>query len=129
MEDILSLPNVPTISAEPLDFKPLQDVMIVEVERDRVTKGGIALPDNAHQDLIKGRVIRCGPGRVTEFGVKIDMPVQEGDQVYLSFMTGAPNPVQICGKPYLLVRARDIAGVVGDARLAKSEAAELKLAA
>lgn len=47
-----------------MNIRPLQDVLIVELEEtSKVTSGGIIRPDNAPAPLRIGRVVAAGPGR------------------------------------------------------------------
>lgn len=102
--------NVPKIG-EPLNFRPFSDHVLLERIQPGVTPGGLALPENTQEDVSKAKVVRCGPGRVTDFGFTIPMPVKEGDVVYMSF-GGNVGVVRMGGKDYVLARARDlVAGV------------------
>lgn len=114
--------QVPMIGT-PLNFEPFQDFILIEPLPHTQTAGGIALPDNCQQDLVRGRIVRAGPGRITEFGYAFDMPVKVGDVVYMTFVQ-PPNQIVLGGKLYVLCRARDVAAKVES----KTDAAEQVIA-
>jgi len=61
---------------------PLADRLIVKpIEREKVTKGGIYLPDTAKEKPQEGEVVAVGPGRLSEDGKRIAMDIKVGDIV------------------------------------------------
>jgi co-chaperonin GroES (HSP10) len=102
---ILKIPRL----GEKLDFSPFHDWLLLEPLLDAITEGGVALPEGASaDDLIKARVVRKGPGRVTENGTTLPTDFLElGDLVFLP-----PTDRQLVwksgGKNYILTRARDL---------------------
>lgn len=88
-------------------LQPLGDrVVIKEISREEVTKGGIVLPDTAQEKPQEGEVVAVGPGKVTEEGQRIAMEVHVGDKVIYSKY--APTEVKVDGEDYLIVRESDI---------------------
>lgn len=86
----------------------------VLVERDTeasMTKGGILLPDTAKTKMSRGTVIAVGPGRRYEGGMN-KPPAEPGDKVI--FLAYAGTEIEVEEKPYLLLAAKDIIGVVVD---------------
>lgn len=90
-------------------MQPLQDVIIVEAERDPVSKGGILLPSEV--DTRFATVLAAGPGR-WESGVFIKNEIKAGDRILRSRATSGGEPITIEGKQYLLLRAGDVAAKV-----------------
>lgn len=114
--------NVPVIG-KPLDFQAFSDWVLIEEMKQNVSHGGIALPDNAERDMVRGVIRRAGPGWVTEFGHAMPMPVKAGDVVYLIPSPGtAYGKVQQNGKEYVITRARYLCGKTED-RAAASQSA------
>lgn len=90
-------------------FTALQDFILIEPMAQRETKGGIALPEGVNEgDAQRGRIIKVGPGRVTEEGKLIRPDVQPGDIVYLYFAYGQPVGIVLEGVKYVIARSRDI---------------------
>lgn len=88
-------------------LQPLGDrVVIKEITREEVTKGGIVLPDTAQEKPQEGEVIAVGPGKVTDDGERIAMDVHVGDKVIYSKY--APTEIKVDGEEYLIVRESDI---------------------
>lgn len=90
-------------------LQPMQDVIIVEAERDPVSKGGILLPGAV--DTRFATVLAAGPGR-WEDGVFVANEIKAGDRILRSKATSAGEPITIEGKEYLLLRAGDVAAKV-----------------
>lgn len=91
---------------------PLEDRVIVKViEQEQVTPTGIVLPDTAKEKPSKGRVVAVGPGKYSEKGELIPMPVKEGDLVVFAKYAG--TELKLDGEEYLVLRGlTDIIGVI-----------------
>jgi chaperonin GroES len=96
-----------------LKLKPLADRVIIEPQEGDVEKspGGIYIPDTAKEKPQKGKVVAAGPGRTTDDGKVIPMPVKVGDIVVYSKYAGTEYTND--GTDYLIVRESDILAVVG----------------
>jgi chaperonin GroES len=68
-------------------FIPLGDrIVIMPLEGEQTTKGGIYLPDTAKEKPQIGEVIAVGPGRISDDRTRIPMELTEykdGDEEYL----------------------------------------------
>ena len=70
-------------------FVPLSDrVVVMPLEREETTKGGIYLPDTAREKPQIGEVVAVGPGRVSDDGTLIPMELAVGDRVIYSKYAG-----------------------------------------
>ncbi|HAR62666.1 MAG: co-chaperone GroES [Candidatus Margulisiibacteriota bacterium] len=88
-------------------IKPLGDRVVIQpVEAEKITKGGIVLPDSAKEKPQEGKVVAVGPGRVTDEGQRIPVDVAEGDVVLYAKYGG--TEVVIEGKDYIVLNERDI---------------------
>ena len=55
-----------------VNFVPIADrIVILPLEREQTTKGGIYLPDTVKEKPQEGEVIAVGPGRVSDDGTRI----------------------------------------------------------
>ena len=71
-------------------FVPLADrVVVMPLEGEQTTKGGIYLPDTAREKPQEGEVVAVGPGRVSDDGTRIPMELAVGDRVIYSKYAGA----------------------------------------
>jgi chaperonin GroES len=95
--------------ADAVDLEPLHDFILVDVIPPGETKGGIVIPETVQEGTPRAKVIKAGPGRMTESGSVVPMPVKVGDVIYL-ILGGPPVTMTFGGKNYALIRARDVAG-------------------
>jgi len=91
---------------------PLEDRVLVEIlEQEQQTKSGIVLPDTAKEKPSKGRVVAVGPGKYSEKGELLPMPVKEGDIIVFAKYAG--TELKLEGEDYLVLRGlTDIIGVL-----------------
>lgn len=85
---------------------PLHDRVIVEpMEIEKVSKGGIIIPDAAKEKPVKGRVISAGIGKKDE-----PITVKKGDTVLYGKYAG--SEIEIDDKKYLIMRESDILAIL-----------------
>lgn len=89
-----------------MKLKPLADrVVILPVEAEEVTLGGIIIPDSAKEKPLKGSVVAAGIGTAEE-----KMELKEGDTVLYGKYAG--TEVEFDGKKYLIMRQNDVLAIV-----------------
>ena len=94
------------------DIKPLYDrVVIKRVEEEKLSAGGIVIPDSATEKPIKGTVIAVGDGKALDNGSVRAPKVKVGDQVLFGKYSG--TEVKLDGTDYLVVKEDDIFAVLG----------------
>jgi len=93
-------------------MKPLGDRVVIEPSEEdtEVSSGGIFIPDTAKEKPQKGTVVAVGPGRTTDEGKTIAVPVKKGDVVVYSKYAGTEYSEG--GTDYLIVRESDILATV-----------------
>ena len=92
-------------------LRPLGDRIIIElVEVEDKTAFGIVLPDSAKEKPQTGKVVAVGTGRVLDNGTRVELDVQEGDEIIFSKFAG--TEVKYEGKEYLILRESDILAVI-----------------
>jgi len=96
-----------------LNLTPLGDRVIIEPADTEAStsSGGIIIPDTAKEKPQQGAVVAAGPGRTTDDGTVIDMPVKVGQTVVYSKYAG--TEYEEGGVEYLIVRESDILAIVG----------------
>ena len=88
-------------------LRPLADrVMVKPIEREKVSKGGIVLPDTAKEKPQEGKVIAVGEGRLSDDGKRIPMDVKVGDIVIYAKYGGAE--IKIDDEELIILRESDI---------------------
>ena len=93
-----------------MKIKPLGDrILVLGVEEEKKTKGGILIPDTAKEKPQEGKVIAVGPGKVNEKGKRIPLDVKKGNRVL--FVKYAGNEIKIDGVEHLIMREDDILAI------------------
>jgi len=94
-----------------MKIRPLHDRVIVRrMEEERMTAGGIVIPDSAKEKPIQGEVVAVGKGKILENGEVRPLDVKVGDRVLFSKYGG--TEVKVDGEELLVMREDDITGVV-----------------
>ena len=89
------------------NFVPLGErVVVMPIEQETQTKGGIFLPDTAKEKPQEGEVVAVGPGRVSDDGSRIPMELAKGDRVIYSKFAG--TEYKEGEDEYLVLREDDI---------------------
>jgi chaperonin GroES len=93
------------------NIKPLYDrVVIKRVEEEKLSAGGIVIPDSATEKPIKGNVIAVGDGKALDNGSVRAPKVKVGDQVLFGKYSG--TEVKLDGTDYLVVKEDDIFAIL-----------------
>ena len=88
-------------------LKPLADRVVVKpIERERVSKGGIVIPDTAKEKPQEGEVIAVGEGRLSDDGKRLPMEVKVGDIVIYAKYGG--TEIKIEDEEFMILRESDI---------------------
>lgn len=90
-----------------LKLRPLDDrVVVMPLEAEEKTAGGILLPDTAKQKPQRGRVLATGPGKLRDTGERHVLNVKVGDEVLYGKYSG--SEVEVDGMEYKILRETDI---------------------
>ena len=94
-----------------MKVKPLNDrVLVLRIDDEEKTSGGIIIPDSAKEKPQEGKVIAVGSGKLNESGKRIPLDVKKNDRVLFSKYGG--NEIQIEGVEHLILREDDILAVM-----------------
>ncbi|TXK61063.1 co-chaperone GroES [Alkalisalibacterium limincola] len=94
-----------------MNIKPLHDrVVIKRMEEEKVSAGGIVIPDSATEKPIRGEVVAVGTGKALDNGQTRELQVKVGDKVLFGKYSG--TEVKIDGTEYLVVREDDLFAVI-----------------
>ena len=92
-------------------LRPLHDRVIVKrLEEERISAGGIVIPDSATEKPTRGKVIAAGAGRILEDGKVRPMSVNEGDVVLFGKYAG--QEIKIDGEELVFLKEDDIVAVI-----------------
>ena len=94
-----------------MKVRPMNDrVLVVRVEEERKTAGGIIIPDTAKEKPMEGRIVAAGPGKLDEKGKRVPLELKKGDRVLFAKYAG--TEIKIDGVEHLFMREDDILGVI-----------------
>jgi len=94
-----------------MKLRPLNDrVVVIRMEEEEKTAGGIIIPDAAKEKPQQGKVIAVGPGKVDENGRLIPMAVKKNDKVLFGKYAG--TEIKIDGVEHTIMKEDDILGIV-----------------
>ncbi len=94
-----------------MKVRPLNDrLLVVRVEEEQASRGGIIIPDAAKEKSMEGRVIAAGPGKIDETGKRTPMEIKAGDRILFSKYAG--TEIKIDGVEHLFMREDDILGIL-----------------
>ena len=94
-----------------MKIRPMNDrILVVRVEEEKKTAGGIIIPDTAKEKPQEGKVVAAGPGKMGEDGKRITMELKKGDRVLFSKYAG--TEIKIDGVEHIFMREDDILGIL-----------------
>jgi chaperonin GroES len=94
-----------------MKIKPLNDrVLVLRIDEEEKTKGGIIIPDTAKEKPQEGKIIAVGPGKVTDEGKKVPLDVKKNNRVLFGKYTG--TEITIDGVEHLIMKEDDILAIV-----------------
>jgi chaperonin GroES len=95
-----------------MKIRPMNDrILVVRVEEEKKTAGGIIIPDTAKEKPQEGRVVAAGPGKMGEDGKRIPLEVKKGDRVLFAKYAG--SEIKVDGVEHIFMREDDILGILG----------------
>ncbi len=94
-----------------MSIQPLYDrVVIKRMEEEKVSAGGIVIPDSATEKPLKGEVIAVGEGKALDNGTVRAPKVKQGDKVLFGKYAG--TEVKHDGVDLLVVKEDDIFAIL-----------------
>jgi chaperonin GroES len=94
-----------------MKLRPLHDRVIVKrMEEERMSAGGIVIPDSATEKPVRGEVLAVGNGKILENGEKRALDIGVGDTVLFGKYSG--TEVKVDGDELLVMREEDIMAVI-----------------
>jgi chaperonin GroES len=94
-----------------MNIRPLHDRIIVRrMEEERMSAGGIVIPDSATEKPSKGEVIAVGNGKHLDNGEVRPLDVKAGDKVLFGKYSG--TEVKVDGEDLLVMKEDDVMAVI-----------------
>ena len=94
-----------------MNLRPLHDRVIVKrMEEERMSAGGIVIPDSATEKPVRGEVLAIGNGKILDNGEKRPLDISVGDTILFGKYSG--TEVKVDGEELLVMREEDIMAVI-----------------
>ena len=94
-----------------MNIRPLHDrVIVMRVEEDRTSPGGIVIPDSAAEKPSKGEIVAVGVGKTLDNGDVRPLELQVGDRVLFGKYSG--TEVKVEEVDLLVMREEDVMAVL-----------------
>jgi len=94
-----------------MNLRPLHDRVIVKrMEEERMSAGGIVIPDSAAEKPVRGEVLAVGNGKILDNGEKRPLDISVGDKILFGKYSG--TEVKVDGEELLVMREEDIMAVI-----------------
>jgi chaperonin GroES len=94
-----------------MKIRPLNDrILVIRVDEDQKSPGGIIIPDTAKEKPQEGKIVAAGPGKLDENGKRVPLEVRKGDRILFSKYAG--TEIKIDGVEHLFMKEDDVLGVL-----------------
>ena len=94
-----------------MKLRPLHDrVVIRRMEEERMSAGGIVIPDSATEKPSRGEIVAAGKGKVSDSGNVAALDVKVGDIVLFGKYSG--TEIKVEGEDLIVMREDDIMAVI-----------------
>lgn len=94
-----------------MKIRPVNDrILVLRIEKNQKTAGGIIIPDTAKEKPQEGKVIAVGPGKLNDDGKRTPPEVKAGDRVLFSKYAG--TEIKIDDVEHVFMREDDILGIM-----------------
>ncbi|HEV7607645.1 MAG TPA: co-chaperone GroES [Steroidobacteraceae bacterium] len=94
-----------------MKIRPLHDRVIVKrLEEERVSAGGIVIPDSAAEKPVQGKIVAVGKGKILEDGTVRALDVKVGDKILFGKYSG--TEVKVDGDDLVVMREEDVMAVI-----------------
>ena len=94
-----------------MKIRPLHDRVIVKrLEEERVSAGGIVIPDSAAEKPVQGKIVAVGKGKILEDGSVRALDVKVGDKILFGKYSG--TEVKVDGDELVVMREEDVMAVI-----------------
>ena len=94
-----------------MKIRPLHDRVVVKrLEEERVSAGGIVIPDSAAEKPVQGKVVAVGKGKILEDGNVRPLDVKVGDKILFGKYSG--TEVKVDGDDLVVMREEDVMAVI-----------------
>lgn len=94
---------------ENIGIHPLADRVVIKRLEEKMTEGGLVIPETAGNKSQKGKVVAIGPGKYEDGKLK-EISLKYNDTVIFGKYSG--TEITIKGKDYIIVKEDDIIAII-----------------
>lgn len=92
-----------------IGIRPLSDKIVVKRLDEKITEGGIVIPETVGNKSQKGIVVAVGPGK-NEDGKIQKLSLNQNDNIIFNKYSG--TEITVKGKDYLIIKEEDVLAII-----------------
>ena len=94
-----------------MNIRPLHDRVVVKrTEEEKLSPGGIVIPDSAAEKPMKGEVMAVGEGKLLDDGTVRALTVKIGDKILFGKYSG--TEIKLDGEDIVVMREDDVLAIL-----------------
>lgn len=93
-----------------MKIRPLHDRVVVKrTEEEKLSPGGIVIPDSATEKPMRGEVLAVGEGKLLDDGTVRALALKEGDKILFGKYSG--TEIKLDGEDIVVMREDDVLAI------------------
>ena len=94
-----------------MNIRPLHDRVVVKrTEEEKLSPGGIVIPDSATEKPMRGEVVAVGEGKLLDDGTVRALTLKKGDKILFGKYSG--TEIKLDGEDIVVMREDDVLAVL-----------------
>ncbi|MBC6414250.1 MAG: co-chaperone GroES [Chromatiales bacterium] len=94
-----------------MNIRPLHDRVVVKrTEEEKLSPGGIVIPDSATEKPMRGEVMAVGNGKLLDDGKLRPLDVKKGDKILFGKYSG--TEIKLDGEDIVVMREDDVLAIL-----------------
>ena len=94
-----------------MNIRPLHDRVVVKrTEEEKLSPGGIVIPDSATEKPMRGEVVAVGEGKPLDDGTVRALTLKKGDKILFGKYSG--TEIKLDGEDIVVMREDDVLAIL-----------------
>lgn len=94
-----------------MNIRPLHDRVVVKrTEEEKLSPGGIVIPDSATEKPMRGEVLAVGEGKLLDDGTVRALTLKKGDKILFGKYSG--TEIKLDGEDIVVMREDDVLAIL-----------------
>ncbi len=94
-----------------MNIRPLHDRVVVKrTEEEKLSPGGIVIPDSATEKPMRGEVVAVGEGKLLDDGTVRALTLKKGDKILFGKYSG--TEIKLDGEDIVVMREDDVLAIL-----------------